>query len=167
MAKFGDKKLIYQIYKKPLIRWCIKLNRFIHCCTACWGVHFGSESINLNHLIEVPLYQRICWVKENKCCFCLVSFGSVSLCLGGMWSQNWQLYRNLIMPFDEFSMDKQMKTLNWTAIDMVKKADDFYRSLSLPAMTNEFWEHSIFVKSNDFNNCHGTAANMFEKDDFR
>lgn len=84
-----------------------------------------------------------------------------------MWAQNWQLYRNLILPFQEFNLDETVKALNWSSIDMVKRSDDFYRSLSLPAMTNQFWKHSIFEKSEKFHNCHGTAANMFEKDDYR
>lgn len=84
-----------------------------------------------------------------------------------MWSQNWQLYQNLILPFNEFHLDETMAQFNWTSIDLVRKADDFYRSLSLPAMTTKFWQNSIFEKSNQFRNCHGTAANMFETNDYR
>lgn len=84
-----------------------------------------------------------------------------------MWSQNWQLYRNLILPFNDFHLDETIKMLNWTSIDMVKKADDFYRSLNLPSMTQKFWQNSIFEKSIKFRNCHGTAANMFEPNDYR
>ncbi|XP_055310478.1 angiotensin-converting enzyme-like [Sitodiplosis mosellana] len=87
--------------------------------------------------------------------------------LGSMWSQNWQLYQNLILPFNDFQLDETMKNLNWTIIDMVKKADDFYRSLSLPEMPQQFWQKSIFEKSERFRNCHGTAANMFVPNDYR
>lgn len=84
-----------------------------------------------------------------------------------MWSQNWQLYQNLILPLNEFKLEETLKHLNWTSIDLVRKADDFYRSFSLPAMTQKFWQNSIFEKSNHFRNCHGTAANMFDSNDYR
>lgn len=84
-----------------------------------------------------------------------------------MWSQNWQLYQNLILPLKDFQLQETLKNSNWTGIDLVRKADDFYRSLSLPAMTQQFWKNSIFEKSNSFRNCHGTAANMFEPNDYR
>lgn len=84
-----------------------------------------------------------------------------------MWSQNWQLYQNLIFPFTEFHLDETLRNRNWTIVDMVKKADDFYRSLSLPAMPQQFWQKSIFKKNQRFHNCHGTAANMFKLNDYR
>lgn len=84
-----------------------------------------------------------------------------------MWSQNWQLYQQLMLPFEDGDVDIKMKHLNWSNIDMVKRADDFYRSLSLPAMTDEFWKRSIFEKNGNFSNCHGTAANMFQPNDYR
>lgn len=87
--------------------------------------------------------------------------------IGSLWSQNWQTYQNLILPFNEFHLDQSIKSLNWSVIDMVKRADDFYRSLSLPAMPEKFWQKSIFEKSDQFRNCHGTAANMFDSNDFR
>lgn len=84
-----------------------------------------------------------------------------------MWSQNWQLYRNLILPYSDFHFDETIKNSNWTSIEMVRKADDFYRSLNLPAMTEDFWQNSIFEKGAHFRNCHGTAANMFASNDYR
>lgn len=94
-------------------------------------------------------------------------FYQFNLSTGSMWSQNWQLYRNLILPYNDFHFDETIKKSNWTSIEMVKKADDFYRSLSLPPMTQKFWQNSIFEKDENFRNCHGTAANMFESNDFR
>lgn len=84
-----------------------------------------------------------------------------------MWSQNWQMYQKLILPFEEFNLDEVFDKLNWTSRAMVNRADDFYRSLNLPAMTKQFWQHSIFERTDDFRNCHGTAANMYQPDDFR
>lgn len=84
-----------------------------------------------------------------------------------MWSQNWQLYQKLILPVDDIDLDVRMRNLNWTSVDMVKRADDFYRSLSLPPMTNEFWTRSIFQRNDNSVKCHGTAANMYQPNDYR
>lgn len=84
-----------------------------------------------------------------------------------MWSQNWELHQQLILPFNEFNLDETMKKLNWTSKEMVNRADDFYRSLNLPAMTKQFWQNSIFQKTEHFRNCHGTAANLFQPNDYR
>lgn len=86
---------------------------------------------------------------------------------GSMWSQNWQIYLKLMLPFEDIDLDSRMNHLNWTSIDLVKRADDFYRSLSLPPMTNEFWTRSIFEKNEASVKCHGTAANMFQTNDYR
>lgn len=72
-----------------------------------------------------------------------------------------------MLPSGGIDLDVKMKQLNWSSIDMVKRADDFYRSLSLPAMTSEFWTRSIFEKSDESTKCHGTAANMFQASDYR
>lgn len=84
-----------------------------------------------------------------------------------MWSQDWQMYQHFVLPFNDFSLDVAMAELNWTSVNMVEHADDFYRSLSLPPMSSEFWSNSIFMKNQTFRNCHGTAANMFNGDDYR
>lgn len=86
---------------------------------------------------------------------------------GSLWSQNWQLYEKLILPFDEFNLDDALKQLNWTSRELVNRADDFYRSLNLPAMTQQFWQNSIFEKSQHFHHCHGTAVNMYQSMDYR
>ena len=89
--------------------------------------------------------------------------------LGNMWSQNWAIYQDLILPIKDASLIKQLNNTNWTTIDMVKRADDFYSSLGLDPVSNKFWQYSIFEKfnENDTEKCHGTAANMFNKNDYR
>lgn len=84
-----------------------------------------------------------------------------------MWAQNWQLYEKLIIPFPAVNLEQNFKLNNWTTIDIVRHADDFYSSLGLPAMTKSFWNHSIFEKNNEHDKCHGTAANMYIKGDYR
>ncbi|KAK5648668.1 hypothetical protein RI129_003560 [Pyrocoelia pectoralis] len=50
---------------------------------------------------------------------------------------------------------------------LVLKAEDMYTSLGLPKMTNKFWKYSIFQENTNTSVCHGTAANLYERDDFR
>lgn len=86
--------------------------------------------------------------------------------LGNMWSQDWSAYHQLLSQFP-VDLDKNIKQTNWTTIDMVKRADDFYSSMGLKRMSDKFWEKSYFEKSKNVSQCHGTAADMFQKDDFR
>lgn len=67
----------------------------------------------------------------------------------------------------ESDLDMNIGRTNWTSHDMVKRADDFYSSMGLPLMTEKFWEKSLFERSSNNEKCHGTAANMFEPDDYR
>lgn len=84
-----------------------------------------------------------------------------------MWSQNWQIYRKTFLPTVEFDLEESIKASNWTSLDMVKRADDFYRSLGMPSMTESFWEKSIFGDDSSSCKYHGTAANMFGGNDYR
>lgn len=77
------------------------------------------------------------------------------------------MYLDRIVLFDEFSLDAAMQQLNWSGVNMAEHADDFYRSLGLPPMTADFWANSIFARDDGFRNCHGTAANMFDGNDYR
>lgn len=81
--------------------------------------------------------------------------------LANMWSQDWSKYLDLIMPFNEVDLDVNIAKTNWSTIDMVKRAEDFYVSLGLNPMTKKFWENSVFEMNDNLTNCHGTAANMF------
>lgn len=84
-----------------------------------------------------------------------------------MWSQSWELYHDLIIPFPEVNLDENIRKTNWTNYDMVKRVDDFYSSIGLPKMTKTFWEKSKFQKEDGQQNCHGTAANMYNESDYR
>lgn len=89
---------------------------------------------------------------------------------GDPWSQNWQSLINILLPDSTFhaNITENMKKKNYTVIDMVKRSDDFYKSLGFPGMTKNFWKYSIFVWKNSSNgNCHASARNMYVKDDFR
>jgi peptidyl-dipeptidase A len=70
---------------------------------------------------------------------------------------------------NEFKLEKALTDKNFSAVDLVKRSEDFYSSMGLPPMSNDFWEKSYISNSDGGNgtNCHGTAANMFDKNDFR
>lgn len=112
--------------------------------------------------------------------------------LGNMWAQDWSAYFKLLNPFPNVNLDDNFSKANWNVTDMVikylksveildfnffylliilffkvKKADDFYSSLGLNRMTEKFWKYSKFQKTSNLTKCHGSAANMFKKDDFR
>ncbi|XP_031327356.1 angiotensin-converting enzyme-like [Photinus pyralis] len=88
--------------------------------------------------------------------------------LGNMWGQDWSQLINL---FDFGTMKVNLETnlmqKNWTVIDMVLRAEDMYTSLGLPKMTEKFWKYSKFQENSNMSVCHGTAANLYERDDFR
>ncbi|CAH2056357.1 unnamed protein product, partial [Iphiclides podalirius] len=87
--------------------------------------------------------------------------------LGNLWLQNWESLADAIIP-NVINLDASMKNMNWNVQHMVKRAEDFYLSLSLPSMTDNFWGKSVFnAEGNDNVRCHGTAANMFKNDDYR
>ncbi|CAK1548860.1 unnamed protein product [Leptosia nina] len=86
--------------------------------------------------------------------------------LGDLWSQNWEPMADLILDHN-INLDERIKNLNWTVGHMVKRAEDFYTSLGLPAMSDTFWRESVFARGNTSTRCHGTAADMFKTDDYR
>lgn len=85
-----------------------------------------------------------------------------------MWGQDWSPLIKLFVPYtDQLNLDGRMKKKMWTISDMVREAEDFYVSLGFPKLTKKFWEMSLFVESENTSMCHGTAANMFNKGDYR
>jgi peptidyl-dipeptidase A len=85
--------------------------------------------------------------------------------LGNMWSQNWEPMLEYILT--NTSLRTRFERSGWSPKEMAKKADDFYSSLGLPAMNRQFWANSNFEKTRNVTKCHGTAADMYGKEDFR
>ncbi|XP_013185642.1 angiotensin-converting enzyme [Amyelois transitella] len=85
---------------------------------------------------------------------------------GDLWSQNWDSIIDIMTP-QSIDLDDSMKRQNWTVFHMVKRAEDFYQSLGLPAMTETFWRESVFTQENGVARCHGAAADMFKDGDYR
>lgn len=87
---------------------------------------------------------------------------------GNMWGQNWGALIGLFFSSNKsLDLDKRLKEKNWSVSEMAEEAEDFYTSLGLPAMTDKFWKYSIFEERENSTMCHGTAANMFNDDDYR
>uniref|UniRef100_A0A336MCD1 Angiotensin-converting enzyme n=1 Tax=Culicoides sonorensis TaxID=179676 RepID=A0A336MCD1_CULSO len=87
---------------------------------------------------------------------------------GNMFAQDWSsLIPDLILPFAEVDLNERVRAKNWSPLDMVKRAEDFYSSMDLFPMTQDFWDRSVFEQSSNVSKCHGSAANMFEGGDYR
>jgi peptidyl-dipeptidase A len=85
--------------------------------------------------------------------------------LGNMWSQNWEPVLEYVL--SNASFQSRFERSGWSPKEMATKADDFYSSLGLPAMNRQFWSNSNFEKTNNATKCHGTAADMYDRGDYR
>jgi len=69
--------------------------------------------------------------------------------LGNMWSQSWSNIADLVMPYpDKPSIDvtEEMKKQGWTPKIMFQKADEFFVSIGMDPMIENFWKNSIIEK---------------------
>uniref|UniRef100_A0A1I8FZD8 Angiotensin-converting enzyme n=1 Tax=Macrostomum lignano TaxID=282301 RepID=A0A1I8FZD8_9PLAT len=93
------------------------------------------------------------------------------------WGSQYTKWHNEFVPFpaaesidfDGILKDRERRGL-LTVPQLPHVADEFYRSLGLPKMTETFWRKSVFLKPKDHKmNCHGTAFDMHSasRDDFR
>lgn len=90
------------------------------------------------------------------------------LITGNMFAQDWSsLIPDLLLPFAEVDLNRRIIDTKWTVMDMIKRSEDFYTSLGLFPMTQEFWDRSVFEQSTNVSKCHGSAANMFDDGDYR
>ncbi|XP_073984797.1 angiotensin-converting enzyme-like [Rhodnius prolixus] len=86
--------------------------------------------------------------------------------LGNMWSQSWENIQDLL-PVVQIDFDSILRRNTNNINDLTKLAEDFYASLGFPKMSEKFWRYSQVTKKSNDSSCHGTAANMFNGDDFR
>ncbi|CAH1773416.1 unnamed protein product [Owenia fusiformis] len=93
--------------------------------------------------------------------------------LGNMWAQSWgNLYSDLLQPFkNKPSVDvtEALKEQNYTAQKMFEVSEEFFTSLGLIPMPEEFWNHSMIVKPDDGRDvvCHASAWDFLNQKDFR
>ncbi|XP_074652367.1 angiotensin-converting enzyme-like isoform X2 [Tubulanus polymorphus] len=92
--------------------------------------------------------------------------------LGNMWSQSWLNIFDIVTPFPDepsLAVRKQMVYQNYTALRMFHLSDDFFASLGLERMPNEFWNKSMIEKPLDGRPvvCHASAWDFYNGIDFR
>ncbi|KAF7199048.1 angiotensin-converting enzyme-like, partial [Nothobranchius furzeri] len=91
--------------------------------------------------------------------------------LGNMWAQTWNNIFDMMVPFpDKPNLDvtAEMVKQGYNATHMFRVAEDFFTSLDLAKMPNEFWEGSMLVKPEDREvECQTSAWDFYNRKDFR
>lgn len=90
---------------------------------------------------------------------------------GNMWAQQWSNIYDLLIPFpDASSVDitAKMKEQNYNVTHMYRVAEDFFKSIGMEDMTDEFWQNSMLIKPDDRDVvCHASAWDFYDSKDFR
>uniref|UniRef100_A0A9D2XN38 Angiotensin-converting enzyme n=1 Tax=Nothobranchius furzeri TaxID=105023 RepID=A0A9D2XN38_NOTFU len=91
--------------------------------------------------------------------------------LGNMWAQTWNNIFDMMVPFpDKPNLDvtAEMVKQGYNATHMFRVAEEFFTSLDLAEMPEEFWEGSMLVKPEDREVvCHASAWDFYNRKDFR
>ncbi|XP_072321392.1 angiotensin-converting enzyme 2 [Eucyclogobius newberryi] len=92
--------------------------------------------------------------------------------LGDMWGRFWTNLYPLSTPYPDrpdIDVSKNMVQQGWTETQFFKEAEDFFTSVGLYPMLDNFWTESMFVKPGDGRSvvCHPTAWDMGNRKDFR
>lgn len=91
--------------------------------------------------------------------------------LGNMWAQDWSALKDDTNPFPgkpSVDVTPKMLTKNMTAVEIFKISEEFFTSLGLKPMTQEFWNYSIIEKPSDREIvCHASAWDFCNGRDFR
>ncbi|XP_072926854.1 angiotensin-converting enzyme isoform X1 [Hemitrygon akajei] len=91
--------------------------------------------------------------------------------LGNMWAQSWNNIYNLLMPYPSAShvdATPAMIKKKWTPSKMFNESDNFFKSLGLKPMPNEFWNKSMIEKPKDREVvCQASAWDFYNRKDFR
>ncbi|KAM9837051.1 angiotensin-converting enzyme [Aulostomus maculatus] len=92
--------------------------------------------------------------------------------LGNMWAQTWNNIYRMMIPFpDKPNMDvtDEMVNQGYNATAMFRVAEEFFTSLNLEGMPDEFWEGSMLEKPTDGREvvCHASAWDFYNRKDFR
>ncbi|XP_076067061.1 angiotensin-converting enzyme-like isoform X1 [Oratosquilla oratoria] len=91
--------------------------------------------------------------------------------LGNMWAQTWGEIYPLMTPYEgkgSVDVTDEMKAQKYTPLRMFKLSEEFFTSLNLTKMPQEFWDHSIIEKPKDREIvCHASAWDFCNGVDFR
>ncbi|KAM8890453.1 LOW QUALITY PROTEIN: angiotensin-converting enzyme [Synchiropus picturatus] len=91
--------------------------------------------------------------------------------LGNMWAQTWNNIYGLMIPFPEHPnldvTDKMVKK-GYNATHMFRVSEEFFTSLGLDMMPQEFWDESMLEKPEGREVvCHASAWDFYNRKDFR
>ncbi|TQV77135.1 M2 family metallopeptidase [Aliikangiella marina] len=90
--------------------------------------------------------------------------------LGNMWAQSWgNVYQDVAPKSDVPATDltARLAAKNYSEIEMVRTAENFFSSLGFQPLPDTFWTRSLFTKPQDRDvQCHASAWD-FNKDDYR
>ncbi|XP_065573989.1 angiotensin-converting enzyme-like [Artemia franciscana] len=91
--------------------------------------------------------------------------------LGNMWAQSWTNILDLTLPFPEkqsIDVTEAMMAQGYTPSRIFKMADDFFASLGMKSVSEDFWEKSMLWKPEDRDVvCHASAWDFCDRADFR
>ncbi|XP_052286831.1 angiotensin-converting enzyme-like [Dreissena polymorpha] len=84
---------------------------------------------------------------------------------GNMWSQQWENIYDIVKPYPEEvekDYDKMLKEKVFDAAKLFKMAEQFYTSIGLFPMTNDFWKYSMITKPEGRDVvCHASAFDFY------
>ncbi|XP_051894867.1 angiotensin-converting enzyme isoform X2 [Pristis pectinata] len=92
--------------------------------------------------------------------------------LGNMWAQRWNNIYNTMIPFPNkpnIDVTDTMIKQKWNATFMFRVSEEFFASLGLIKMPEEFWKYSMLKKPDDGREvvCHASAWDFYNRKDFR
>ncbi|CAL8283607.1 unnamed protein product [Merluccius merluccius] len=148
---------------------------------AYWRSWYGNETFkdDLEQLYKTvePLYKQLHAFVRRKL---YNQYGSKYInlkgpipahLLGNMWSQTWNNVYGLMIPFPEkpnVDVTDKMVEQGYDAVRMFQVAEEFFTSLGLIRMPEEFWNKSMLVKPKDREVvCHASAWDFYNRKDFR
>jgi peptidyl-dipeptidase A len=90
---------------------------------------------------------------------------------GNMWAQDWNNIESLVRPFPDkpgVDVSEEMRNQGYTADRIFRLSEEFFTSLGLIAMPQEFWDKSMITKPSDREVvCHASAWDFYNHIDFR
>ncbi|XP_071484071.1 angiotensin-converting enzyme-like [Diadema antillarum] len=91
---------------------------------------------------------------------------------GEMWGRFWDNIYNLVVPYPDrpnIDVTDTMNQQGYNATTLFEMANEFYVSMGLLPVRDEFWENSMFVKPDDGRDvvCHPSAWDLFDNNDVR
>uniref|UniRef100_A0A8C4QHG6 Angiotensin-converting enzyme n=1 Tax=Eptatretus burgeri TaxID=7764 RepID=A0A8C4QHG6_EPTBU len=149
---------------------------------AYWRSFYQSDSFttDLEHLFDElkPLYLNLHAYTRRKL---YESYGPQYInlrgpipahILGNMWSQSWSNIYDLVIPFpnkESVDVTSAMVAQKWNATHMFHVSDEFFTSLNLIPMPQEFWDKSMLTKPENGRDvvCHASAWDFYNRKDFR